>query len=156
VIRELHGDLKSCGMKREGISADGELNEIDDSCSAMYRLENPARRWTMDELEQDSKQAGLTAANAGSSEMQTKWTVEFDERAQRELRKAAVEMQTSILADLRNRIGYSADPRVLGQPLRMRPADLWTYRVTDYRLICSLEEDRSVVLVLKIGRCREA
>lgn len=143
-------------MKQQGISADGEyLNEIDDSCSAMYRLQKPARRWSIDELEQDSEPAGLTAANAGSSKTNTKWTIEFDDRAQRELRKTTAAMQSSILADLRKRIGHSAEPRALGQPLPMRPADLWTYQVTDYRLICSLEEDRSVVLVLKIGRCRE-
>ena len=144
-------------MRREGISEDGEhLNEIDDSCSAMYRLQKPARRWSIDELEQDSEPAGLTAANAGSSKVNTKWTIEFDDRARRELRKAAAEMQSSILADLRKRIGHSAEPRALGQPLPMRPVDLWTYRVTDYRLICCFEEDRSVVLVLKIGRYREA
>ena len=31
----------------------------------------------------------------------------------------------------------------------------WKYRVGDYRLICSLENDRLIVLVLRIGHRRE-
>jgi mRNA interferase RelE/StbE len=33
--------------------------------------------------------------------------------------------------------------------------EFWKYRVGDYRIICSLEKDRLVVLVLRIGHRRE-
>ena len=32
---------------------------------------------------------------------------------------------------------------------------MWRYRVGDYRLICSLEDARLVVLVLQVGHRRE-
>jgi RHH-type transcriptional regulator, rel operon repressor / antitoxin RelB len=34
------------------------LDEIEDTYTALYRLENPARRWTLDELERGLDQQG--------------------------------------------------------------------------------------------------
>lgn len=83
------------------------------------------------------------------------WTVEFDDRARRELRKLAPETQQTILRYLRERVAGSPDPRQLGKPLRMNLAGLWRYRFGDYRLICRLEEFRLIVLVLKVGHRRD-
>jgi mRNA interferase RelE/StbE len=83
------------------------------------------------------------------------WTVEFDDRARRELRKLDVQIQREILRYLRERVAGSSDPRQFGKPLRMNLAGLWRYRVGDYRLICRLEENRLVVLVLQIGHRRK-
>lgn len=83
------------------------------------------------------------------------WTVEFDDRAQRELRKLAAETQETILHYLRERIAGASDPRQFGKPLRMNLAGLWRYRIGDYRLICRFEDHRLVVLVLKVGHRRD-
>lgn len=83
------------------------------------------------------------------------WTVEFDDRARRELRKLDAQVQRSILRYLRERIAVAEDPRRFGKPLRRNFAGLWRYRVEDYRLICRIEEDRVVVLVLQLGHRRE-
>ena len=79
------------------------------------------------------------------------WTVEFDDRARRELRKLGAETQRTILKYLRERIAIAADPRQQGKPLRQNLAGLWRYRVGDYRLICRIEDNRLVVLVLQLG-----
>ena len=83
------------------------------------------------------------------------WAVEFDDRARRELRKLTPEIQVKILRYIRKRIAESPDPRQFGKPLRMNLAGLWRYRIGDYRLICRLEENRLVVLVLRVGHRRE-
>jgi mRNA interferase RelE/StbE len=83
------------------------------------------------------------------------WEVEFDDRARRELRKLAAEIQRTILCYMRERVAGSSDPWQFGKPLRMNLAGLWRYRVGDYRLICRIEDNRLVVLVLKIGHRRE-
>jgi mRNA interferase RelE/StbE len=83
------------------------------------------------------------------------WTVEFDDRARRELRKLAAETQETILCYLRERIAGTSDPRQFGKPLRMNLAGLWRYRVADYRLICRVEDYRLVVLALKLGHRRD-
>jgi mRNA interferase RelE/StbE len=79
------------------------------------------------------------------------WTVEFDDRARRELRKLDSKIQKKILRYLRERLAGSEDPRRFGKPLRRNLAGLWRYRIEDYRLICRFEDDRVVVLVLEIG-----
>lgn len=83
------------------------------------------------------------------------WTVEFDDRARRELRKLGPETQQQILRYLRERIAGAKDPRQFGKPLRHSLAGLWRYRVGDYRLICRLEDDRLIVLILQVGHRRE-
>jgi mRNA interferase RelE/StbE len=81
--------------------------------------------------------------------------VEFDDRARRELRKLDSSVQAAILGYLRKRIATTEDPRRFGKPLRRNLAGLWRYRVEDYRLICRIEEDRVVVLVLEVGHRRD-
>ncbi len=83
------------------------------------------------------------------------WTVEFDDRARRELRKLAAETQQTILHYLRKHVAVSSDPRQFGKPLRMNLAGLWRYRAGDYRLICRFEDRRLVLLVLKVGHRKE-
>lgn len=94
-------------------------------------------------------------AESKSRRATPKWAVEFDDRARRELRKLANEVQEMILSYLRERIAGSSDPRVFGKPLRMNLAGLWRYRIGDYRLICRLEDNRLIVLVLKAGHRRD-
>jgi len=48
------------------------------------------------------------------------------------------------------------DPRSIGEVLHgSRLGEFWKYRVGDYRLICKIEDDRLVVLVLRIGDRKE-
>lgn len=82
------------------------------------------------------------------------WTVDFDDRARRELRKLGVKIQQTILRYLRERLAVADDPRRFGKPLLRNLAGLWRYRVEDYRLICRIEENRLVVLVLKVAHRR--
>ena len=83
------------------------------------------------------------------------WAVEFDDRARRELRKLDAKVQQAILRYLRERIAGFEDPRRFGKSLRRNLAGLWRYRVEDYRLICRIEDERVVVLVLQVGYRRE-
>lgn len=83
------------------------------------------------------------------------WTVEFDDRARRELRKLDAVTQQAILRYLRERIATPEDPRRFGKPLRRNLAGLWRYRVEDYRIVCRIEEARVVVFIIQIGHRRE-
>jgi mRNA interferase RelE/StbE len=83
------------------------------------------------------------------------WTVEFDERARKDLRRLDAIVQKSILRYLRQRLAIAADPRRLGKPLHGEFAGLWRYRVGDWRLVCRIEDKKLIVLVLTIGHRRE-
>jgi len=48
------------------------------------------------------------------------------------------------------------DPRSIGEALHgSRLGEMWKYRVGDYRLICKIEDDRLIVLVLRVGHRKE-
>ena len=79
------------------------------------------------------------------------WTVEFDEAAATELRKLDKQAQQDILSYFRKRIATKEDPRRFGKPLSRELAGLWRYRLRDYRMICNIEDNKLVVLVLRVG-----
>jgi mRNA interferase RelE/StbE len=83
------------------------------------------------------------------------WRVEFDRAAARDLRKLGPDAELRVLRYLRERIAGSDDPRRLGQPLTGDRKGLWRYRVGDYRIVASIEDDRLVVLVVTVGHRRE-
>ena len=83
------------------------------------------------------------------------WKVEWDDRARKELRKLDHPIQKEILKYLRTRIVESKNPRFFGQNLSGNKAGLWRYRVGDYRLICRIEDDILVVLVVGVGHRKE-
>lgn len=83
------------------------------------------------------------------------WTVEFDDAAAKELRKLDRQAQREILRYLRERIATDEDPRRFGKPLSRDMAGLWRYRVGNYRMICNIEDDKLVVLVLRAGHRKE-
>jgi mRNA interferase RelE/StbE len=79
------------------------------------------------------------------------WTIEWDERAIRDARKLDPEARKSIIRYLRERISTDEDPRRFGKPLVADLSGLWRYRVGDYRIVCRIEDDTIVVLVLAVG-----
>ena len=83
------------------------------------------------------------------------WRVEFDQDAARDLRKLDVHAQRLILRYLRERIATEEDPRRFGHVLTHDLKGLWRYRVGNYRIVASIEDDRFVVLVVTVGHRRE-
>jgi mRNA interferase RelE/StbE len=83
------------------------------------------------------------------------WRVEFDSDAARDLRKLGAAPKRLILRYLRQRIATCEEPRRFGRPLTGDLKGLWRYRVGDYRIVASIEEDRFVVLVVTVGHRRE-
>jgi mRNA interferase RelE/StbE len=82
--------------------------------------------------------------------------VEFSAEAGRELGKLDPQHAKRILNFLHERVSKLDDPRSIGEALRgSRLGELWKYRVGHYRLICKIEDDRVVVLVLRVGHRRE-
>ena len=84
------------------------------------------------------------------------WTIEFTETALRQVEKLDPAIRRRIIKFLRERLGKLDNPRSIGQALQgERLGEFWKYRVGDYRLIAKIEDDRLVILVLKVGRRRE-
>ncbi len=79
------------------------------------------------------------------------WKIEWLEEARKELRKLDKQLQRDILKYLKKRIATKEDPRRSGKPLSYDKYGLWRYRVQDARIICRIEGDTLVVLVVKVG-----
>ncbi len=79
------------------------------------------------------------------------WTVEWDDKARRELRKLDHTVQTNILRYFRERIMVDDDPKRFGKPLNHELQGLWRYRIGDYRAVCQIQDERLVVLVLAVN-----
>ena len=83
------------------------------------------------------------------------WTVEFDDAAAKELRKLDKQAQRDILRYFRERIATNEHPRRFGKPLSRELAGLWRYRLHNYRMICNIEDNRLIVLVLRVGHRKD-
>jgi mRNA interferase RelE/StbE len=83
------------------------------------------------------------------------WTVSFEPRAFTELSKIDREAQRRIIRFLQERVVGSRDPRQFGKPLKGEKAGLWRYRVGDYRIVAHVQDERSVILVLRVAHRRE-
>jgi len=84
------------------------------------------------------------------------WNVELAESAARELAKLDPSERKRIVKFLRQRLARLDDPRSIGEALHgSRLGEFWKYRVADYRLIVRIEDDRLVVLVLRVGHRKQ-
>jgi mRNA interferase RelE/StbE len=78
--------------------------------------------------------------------------VELSIAADRELGRLDAQPRKRILKFLHERVAKLDDPRSIGQALHgSRLGEFWKYRVGDYRLICKIEDDRLLVLILRVG-----
>ncbi len=82
------------------------------------------------------------------------WLVEFDDRAAKELRKLGPKAKKDILDFFNERIATTDDPMRFGKSLTANLAGLWRYRIGDYRVICQIQQEKLVVLALKVGHRR--
>ncbi|MDP2817303.1 MAG: type II toxin-antitoxin system RelE/ParE family toxin [Polaromonas sp.] len=84
------------------------------------------------------------------------WAVEFDPDAVKDLKKLDKQIQARILEFLRDRLSRLDNPRELGEALSgSKLGNYWKYRVSDWRIICDLQDRRIVVRVLRVGNRRE-
>lgn len=82
--------------------------------------------------------------------------VELAESADRELGKLDAQHRKRILEFLYERVASLDDPRSIGEALHgPQLGEFWKYRVGNYRLVCKIEDDRLIVLVLRVGHRRE-
>ena len=59
--------------------------------------------------------------------------------------------QRQIYRYLASRIATDENPRRFGKALSGDKTGLWRYRVGDYRIVCKIEDDRLIVLVVAVG-----
>lgn len=83
------------------------------------------------------------------------WRIEYARAARKDVEGLDRQVAKRIRSFLEDRLAILDDPRSLGEPLKgSRMGDFWKYRVGDYRIIASIEDERVTVLVVRIGHRR--
>ena len=84
------------------------------------------------------------------------WEIEFDDAAKKELAKLDPQAARRVIQFLRTRLQSLKNPRSIGQALKgSELGDFWKYRLGDIRIIATIEDDRLVILVLRVGNRKE-
>ncbi len=79
------------------------------------------------------------------------WTIEYARSVRKSVDKMDAQTRRRIRDFLENRVTQLVDPRSLGDTLTGPLKGCWRYRVGDYRIICKIEDQRLVILVVEIG-----
>ena len=83
------------------------------------------------------------------------YTVETTPRFDREFKKLDRYTQKMIAAWIDKNLEGCTDPRIHGKGLTANRSGQWRYRIGDYRLLCSIEDNRLVILALTVGHRSE-
>lgn len=84
------------------------------------------------------------------------WAIEFDEAAKKELAKLDRQVARRLLDFLKQRVISLKDPRSVGQALKgSKLGEFWKYRVGDFRIIANIQDQKMIILVLRVGNRRE-
>ena len=84
------------------------------------------------------------------------WTIELTDAAVRQLERLDRNSGRHLWKFLHERLAVLENPRSIGQALHgQKFGELWKYRVGDYRIIARIEDDRLLILVVRIGHRRD-
>ncbi len=84
------------------------------------------------------------------------WKIELDPAADRELGKIDPQIARRILTFLHKRVAPLENPRSIGEALKgSKLGELWKYRVGDWRIIASIEDNAVRILVIRIGNRKD-
>ena len=83
------------------------------------------------------------------------WAIEFDEAAKKELAKLDRQVAQRLLYFLTQRVIGLKDPRSAGQALKgSKLGEFWKYRVGDFIIIANIQDQKMIILVLRVGNRR--
>lgn len=80
------------------------------------------------------------------------WYIKIDDACEKSLQKLDRQSQKIVLDYLYKRIAKLDNPKQLGKALRYGLKGCWRYRVDKFRIICELQEDKLIILIVKIGK----
>jgi mRNA interferase RelE/StbE len=82
------------------------------------------------------------------------WTIELDATAAKAINKLDKPIRERIRRFLKA-LAINDNPRSQGKALSGRHAGLWRYRIGDYRIICNIQDEKIIILVLAIGHRKD-
>jgi mRNA interferase RelE/StbE len=84
------------------------------------------------------------------------WTIEYAKSVQKYAKRLDPVIRKRIRHFLNERLATHENPRELGKALKGHAlGGYWRYEVGDYRIICDIQDQKLVLLVVEIGHRRE-
>ena len=80
------------------------------------------------------------------------WKIEFDTKAQKQFEKLDKQSQKKVQSYLNKDILNLEHPKLFRKALRNNKKGLWRYRVDKFRIICKLEENKLIILIVAIAK----
>lgn len=83
------------------------------------------------------------------------YKVEYSKAAVKRIKKLDRYTQIMLTNWIAKNLVNCNDPRRIGKALRGNLNNQWRYRVGDYRILCDIEDDKLIVLIINVGHRRE-
>lgn len=84
------------------------------------------------------------------------WKIELSDVAKKQLRKLDKPTAQRLANFLLKRVATLSDPRSIGEALKGEQLGVyWKYRVGDFRLICDIQDNKLLILVIRVGDRKE-
>jgi mRNA interferase RelE/StbE len=80
-----------------------------------------------------------------------KFRLQYSKRAVKELSKLDKPTAKLIISWLNKHVDGCNDPRFSGKALKGSLREYWRYRIGAYRVICSIQDDQLIVVVIEVG-----
>ncbi len=83
-----------------------------------------------------------------------KYKVVFTDKANEQLNKLDKHVASLIIGWIEKNLEGTENPRQHGKGLTANRLGEWRYRIGDYRIICDIQDEEIIILVLEIGHRR--
>ena len=87
--------------------------------------------------------------------MAYKYHVEFSKNAEKQFGKLDSYTRRIVISWIYKNLEGCDDPRDKGKPLKGDKKDQWRYRIGDYRIIVKIEDNKLIIIIIKIGHRRD-
>lgn len=84
-----------------------------------------------------------------------KYDVVFSKIALKQFKKMDNYTKLMLINWIEKNLSNCEDPYIHGKALKGNLKNQWRYRVGDYRILCDIEDDKLIILVINIGHRRE-
>ena len=81
--------------------------------------------------------------------------VEFSKSALKDLKKLDKATASLIIGWIRKKLDGCENPRAFGKGLTANRSRQWRYRVGDYRIIASIQDEKITIVVINVGHRKD-
>ena len=80
------------------------------------------------------------------------WRIEFKPEAYKQFKKLDKAVQKELQAYFNEKLLRLKHPKLLGKALIGNYKSLWRYRIGRFRVICDLQENTMLILIIKVAK----